>query len=43
VDGWHISQALKPFKSYLADPLTFEPDPRDISPSTRATNSQQQV
>jgi pyruvate/2-oxoglutarate dehydrogenase complex dihydrolipoamide acyltransferase (E2) component len=24
-DGWHISQLLKPFRAYLADPAAFEP------------------
>jgi pyruvate dehydrogenase E2 component (dihydrolipoamide acetyltransferase) len=24
-DGWHISQLIKPFKAYLADPQAFEP------------------
>jgi pyruvate dehydrogenase E2 component (dihydrolipoamide acetyltransferase) len=24
-DGWHISQLLKPFRAYLADPASFEP------------------
>lgn len=24
-DGWHISQLLKPFRAYLADPARFEP------------------
>ena len=27
-DGWHISQLLKPFKAYLADPMAFEPVPQ---------------
>ncbi len=27
-DGWHISQLLRPFKAYLADPAQFEPAPR---------------
>jgi pyruvate/2-oxoglutarate dehydrogenase complex dihydrolipoamide acyltransferase (E2) component len=26
-DGWHISQLLKPFKAYLANPSEFEPAP----------------
>jgi pyruvate/2-oxoglutarate dehydrogenase complex dihydrolipoamide acyltransferase (E2) component len=26
-DGWHISQLIKPFKAYLADPAAFEPVP----------------
>lgn len=26
-DGWHISQLLKPFRAYMADPAAFEPDP----------------
>ena len=26
-DGWHISQLLKPFKAYMADPAAFEPAP----------------
>jgi len=26
-DGWHISQLLRPFKAYLADPTEFEPAP----------------
>ena len=26
-DGWHISQLLKPFRAYLADPAEFEPAP----------------
>ena len=25
-DGWHISQLLKPFKAYLAQPSAFEPE-----------------
>jgi pyruvate/2-oxoglutarate dehydrogenase complex dihydrolipoamide acyltransferase (E2) component len=25
VDGWHIGQALAPFRAYLADPAAFEP------------------
>ena len=29
-DGWHISQLLKPFKAYFADPAAFEPDPATI-------------
>jgi pyruvate dehydrogenase E2 component (dihydrolipoamide acetyltransferase) len=24
-DGWHISQLIKPFKAYLADPQAYEP------------------
>jgi pyruvate dehydrogenase E2 component (dihydrolipoamide acetyltransferase) len=24
-DGWHISQLLRPFRAYLADPAAFEP------------------
>jgi pyruvate/2-oxoglutarate dehydrogenase complex dihydrolipoamide acyltransferase (E2) component len=24
-DGWHISQLLKPFKAYMADPSAHEP------------------
>jgi pyruvate dehydrogenase E2 component (dihydrolipoamide acetyltransferase) len=27
VDGWHISQMLKPFRAYLEDPAKFEPPP----------------
>jgi pyruvate dehydrogenase E2 component (dihydrolipoamide acetyltransferase) len=27
-DGWHISQLLRPFKAYLADPAQFEPAPQ---------------
>ena len=30
-DGWHISQLLKPFKAYFADPAAFEPDPATIA------------
>ena len=30
-DGWHISQLLKPFKAYLADPASFEPALAEIS------------
>jgi pyruvate dehydrogenase E2 component (dihydrolipoamide acetyltransferase) len=26
-DGWHISQLIKPFKAYMADPGAFEPMP----------------
>lgn len=29
-DGWHISQLLKPFKAYFADPSAFEPDPASV-------------
>jgi pyruvate dehydrogenase E2 component (dihydrolipoamide acetyltransferase) len=29
-DGWHISQLLKPFRAYLADPAAFEPDPAAV-------------
>jgi len=29
-DGWHISQLLKPFKAYFADPASFEPDPSAV-------------
>jgi pyruvate dehydrogenase E2 component (dihydrolipoamide acetyltransferase) len=29
-DGWHISQLLKPFKAYFADPAAYEPDPASI-------------
>ena len=29
-DGWHISQLLKPFKAYFADPAAFEPDPTAV-------------
>jgi len=29
-DGWHISQLLKPFKAYFADPAAFEPDPATV-------------
>jgi pyruvate dehydrogenase E2 component (dihydrolipoamide acetyltransferase) len=29
-DGWHISQLLKPFKAYFADPAQFEPDPATV-------------
>jgi pyruvate dehydrogenase E2 component (dihydrolipoamide acetyltransferase) len=29
-DGWHISQLLKPFKAYFADPAAYEPDPATI-------------
>jgi hypothetical protein len=25
MDGWHISQLLRHFKEYLADPRAFEP------------------
>src|SRR6266516_3636167 len=35
-DGWHISQLLKPFKAYLADPGQFEPDPATIPSPTPA-------
>jgi len=35
-DGWHISQLLKPFKAYLADPAQFEPDPASIPSPTPA-------
>lgn len=31
-DGWHISQLLKPFKAYFADPASFEPDPATVAP-----------
>ncbi len=31
-DGWHISQLLKPFRAYFADPQSFEPDPATIAP-----------
>lgn len=30
-DGWHISQLLKPFKAYFADPAAFEPDPATVA------------
>jgi pyruvate dehydrogenase E2 component (dihydrolipoamide acetyltransferase) len=30
-DGWHISQLLKPFKAYFADPVAFEPDPSTVA------------
>jgi hypothetical protein len=26
VDGWHISQVLRHFRAYLADPKAFEPE-----------------
>ncbi|HXJ65262.1 MAG TPA: 2-oxo acid dehydrogenase subunit E2 [Actinomycetota bacterium] len=26
-DGWHISQLIKPFRAYMEDPASFEPDP----------------
>jgi len=29
-DGWHISQLLKPFKAYFADPAAHEPDPASV-------------
>ena len=29
-DGWHISQLLKPFKAYFADPASHEPDPATV-------------
>jgi pyruvate/2-oxoglutarate dehydrogenase complex dihydrolipoamide acyltransferase (E2) component len=29
-DGWHISQLLKPFRAYFADPQAFEPDPASV-------------
>jgi pyruvate dehydrogenase E2 component (dihydrolipoamide acetyltransferase) len=29
-DGWHISQLLKPFKAYFAEPSSFEPDPTSV-------------
>lgn len=29
-DGWHISQLLKPFRAYMADPASVEPDPASI-------------
>ena len=32
-DGWHISQLLKPFRAYFADPQAFEPDPATVTPS----------
>jgi chloramphenicol O-acetyltransferase len=31
-DGWHISQLLKPFREYLADPAAFEPPPPASTP-----------
>lgn len=34
-DGWHISQLIKPFKAYLADPTTFEPVPQGEARGTR--------
>jgi len=38
-DGWHISQLLKPFRAYLADPAASEPDQPsadDVAPATAA-------
>jgi pyruvate dehydrogenase E2 component (dihydrolipoamide acetyltransferase) len=29
-DGWHISQLIRPFKAYLHDPATYEPDPTTL-------------
>ena len=29
-DGWHISQLIRPFKVYLNDPATYEPDPTTL-------------
>ena len=34
-DGWHISQLLKPFKAYFADPAAFEPDPTSVQAPER--------
>jgi pyruvate/2-oxoglutarate dehydrogenase complex dihydrolipoamide acyltransferase (E2) component len=34
-DGWHISQLLKPFKAYFADPAAFEPDPASVAAPER--------
>jgi len=34
-DGWHISQLLKPFREYLADPAAFEPAPPAASDTLR--------
>jgi pyruvate/2-oxoglutarate dehydrogenase complex dihydrolipoamide acyltransferase (E2) component len=34
-DGWHISQLIKPFKAYFADPRAFEPDPSTIEAPER--------
>jgi hypothetical protein len=34
-DGWHISQLLKPFKAYFADPAAFEPDPATVAAPQR--------
>lgn len=34
VDGWHIGQALAPFRAYLADPAAFEPaEPPPTAPA----------
>jgi chloramphenicol O-acetyltransferase len=39
-DGWHISQLLKPFRAYLADPSTFEPPVEAASPEETAAEAQ---
>jgi pyruvate/2-oxoglutarate dehydrogenase complex dihydrolipoamide acyltransferase (E2) component len=34
-DGWHISELLKPFRAYLGDPASFEPE---AAPAAVATD-----
>jgi chloramphenicol O-acetyltransferase len=40
-DGWHIGQLLKPFREYLADPASFEPEPAEAGPDIRRHESEQ--
>ncbi len=39
-DGWHISQLLKPFRAYLADPSAFEPPVEPASPEQKAVETE---
>jgi pyruvate dehydrogenase E2 component (dihydrolipoamide acetyltransferase) len=32
-DGWHIGQLIRPFRAYLEDPASFEPDPATLAPA----------
>ncbi len=40
-DGWHIGQLLKPFRDYLADPASFEPQPAEADPEVRRHESEE--
>jgi hypothetical protein len=42
-DGWHISQLLKPFRAYLADPSPFEPPVEPATPEEAAVEAQAEM